>query len=278
MSAHCKYLKAIVFDWAGTTIDFGSRAPALVFQRVFREQGIEVTIDQAREPMGMAKREHIAAVAAMPAVAQAWSAKFGRACDDSDIDRMYAEFLPLQKHVLVDYSELIPGAADAVRACREMGLAIGSSTGYTRELMEVVSPEAKKQGYVPDIVLCSEDAPRGRPAPFLIYEAAKRLNVFPTWHMVKVDDTTVGIEAGRNAGCWTIGVTRSGNLVGRSEAELNTLDAAEQQALCDAAAAKLNAAGAHFTVESVIEVPALVQEIDHLIAAGKLPIAPVADR
>ena len=61
-----KHLKAIVFDWAGTMIDHGSRAPAIVFQEIFRQRGIEITIDQAREPMGMAKREHILAITQMP--------------------------------------------------------------------------------------------------------------------------------------------------------------------------------------------------------------------
>ena len=70
-------IKAIVFDWAGTTIDFGSCAPAAVFQQVFRQRGIDISIEQAREPMGMAKREHIAAIANMRPVQDAWNATFG---------------------------------------------------------------------------------------------------------------------------------------------------------------------------------------------------------
>lgn len=272
MSEKLNYLKAIIFDWAGTVIDFGSCAPAAVFQRVFRERGIDITIEQAREPMGMAKREHIAAIANMPSVKQAWTKSLGRDFGEDDIDSMYHQFLPLQKEILGEHSTLIAGAAEAVAQCRAMGLKIGSSTGYTRELMEVVSAAARLQGYEPDCVICSEDAPRGRPAPYLIFEAAKRMDVYPTWAMVKVDDTPVGIEAGRNAGCWTIGITRSGNCVGKTEEELSQLSSEQVQALCDVAARKLKAAGAHYIVESVAEVPSTLLTIEQLADSGQLPI------
>ena len=272
MNQQCQYLKAIVFDWAGTTIDHGSRAPAMVFQEIFRRRGVEITIQQAREPMGMAKRDHIAAIGAMPDVATAWESTHGRTFADEEIDLMYAEFLPLQKETLRDHCQLIHGASKAVEQCRRLGLKIGSSTGYTRELMEVVSQAAREQGYQPDCVLCAEDAPRGRPAPFLLHEAAKRMDVYPMWSIVKVDDTPVGIEAGRNAGCWTIGITRTGNGVGLSATEIDNLPPTEVQRVCDLAADQLNRAGAHFTVESVADVPELLMTIEQQAADGVSPI------
>ena len=166
-----KHIKAVVFDWAGTMIDHGSRAPAIVFVEIFPRQGIEISFAQAREPMGMAKREHIAAITEMPEVKNQWLAKFGRDCEDEDIDRMYEQFLPLQKETLRNHSQLIDGAAEAADTCRAMGLKIGSSTGYTRELMIDVKTKAKEQGYEPEITLTAEDAPRGGPAPYLLFEA-----------------------------------------------------------------------------------------------------------
>lgn len=275
MSSSCHQLTAVVFDWAGTTIDHGSRAPAIVFQEVFRQRGVVITAAQAREPMGLAKRDHIAAIVAMPEVAQTWTHLFGHPCQDVDIDAMYADFLPLQKQTLQHHSTLIRGVPMAVDRCRGLGLRIGSSTGYTRELMEVVTPVAHAQGYAPDCVLCAEDAPRGRPAPYLLYEAAMRLEVFPMWSLVKVDDTPVGIEAGRNAGCWTIGITRTGNCVGLSEAEWDALPEAQQRDALAAAAEKLSAAGAHQIVESVVDVPEVLIEFDRRAALGELPITPL---
>ncbi|MEM8734713.1 MAG: phosphonoacetaldehyde hydrolase [Planctomycetota bacterium] len=270
MSNH--QLKGIVFDWAGTMIDHGSLAPAVVFQRVFKKEGVEISVDEARGPMGMAKREHIEAVSQTPRVADAWLTAKGATCSSSDIDRMYAEFIPQQRAVLEDHCELIPGAAEAAELCRDRGMRIGSSTGYTRELMEVVTPLAAKQGYSPDVVLCAEDAPRGRPAPFLIFEFAKRLDVFPLWHTVKVDDTTVGIEAGRNAGCWTVGIEKTGNLLGLTQQEVEALPEQDCQDRCNEAAAKLKLAGAHYTIGSVAEIAGVLNDIEHRIAAGELPI------
>ncbi|MCR9293721.1 MAG: phosphonoacetaldehyde hydrolase [bacterium] len=262
-------LAGIVLDWAGTTVDYGSRAPAMVFQQIFQEKGIDISLAQAREPMGMAKREHIAAIAAMPPIAQAWVERYGKHCGESDIDAMYHDFLPLQKSVLHEYSEVIEGVPEAVQCCRELGLAIGSSTGYTRELMEIVAPVAAEQGYAPDFYLCSEDAPRGRPAPFLLFEAAKRFDVFPMWKIVKVDDTTLGIEAGRNANCWTIGIAQTGNLIGLSPVEWQQLSATQQSEMLATASSKLREAGAHFVVNSVAEVPQIVTQINALLEAGQ---------
>ena len=264
-------LRAVVFDWAGTTVDYGCCAPAIVFKRIFAERGVEITTDQAREPMGMAKREHIAAISRMPSVAKAWQNKHNAQCSEADIDAMYSEFLPLQKSVLSDYSNLIPGAAEAASELKAAGLRIGSSTGYTRELMSIVEPLASKQGYEPEFTLCSEDAPRGRPAPFLLFEAAKRFDLFPMWRFIKVDDTPVGIQAGRNAGCWTIGVTKTGNCVGYSEQELARLDPVDVSNLMKQANRKLIESGAHFVVESVAEVPHIARQIDLLLQAGCLP-------
>ena len=269
MTERCEHLQAIVFDWAGTTVDHGSRAPAIVFQEVFRRRGIDITEAQAREPMGMAKRDHIAAIAAMHDVSTAWSDKFGQPASNQDIDAMYADFLPLQKETLRQHCDVIAGVAEAVDHCRELGLKIGSSTGYTHELMEVVGQAARQQGYEPDCVLCAEDAPRGRPAPYLLFEAAKQLDVFPMWRIIKVDDTPVGIEAGRNAGCWTVGITLTGNCVGRSAEEVASLSVDERERLCEGAAKRLTDAGAHYTLSSVADMIDLIHEIDARIAQGE---------
>lgn len=264
-------VKALILDWAGTVIDHGSCAPAYVFCEIFRRRGVDITMAQAREPMGRAKREHIAAITQMPAVADAWQKQLGTACTDADIDAMYAEFIPLQKSVIAEHAVVIEGAAAAIQYCREQGLKIGSSTGYTRELMEIVTPLAREQGYAPDCVLCAEDAVRGRPTPYLIYEAARRLDVFPLRSVVKVDDTPVGIEAGRHAGCWTVGVTRTGNAVGLSAADWQALPASDKQALLLKAEQSLRAAGAHEILESVADIASVLNRLNTRIEDGEHP-------
>ena len=243
-------------------IDFGSCAPAAVFQQIFQRQGVEITARQAREPMGMAKRDHILTITQMEDVNERWIQKFGQPANDNDVDRMYQEFLPLQKEVLADHCDLIPGAAETFAWCREQGLRVGSSTGYTRELMEVVKPIAKVAGYEPEIVLCAEDAPQGRPAPWLIFECAKQWGIYPMKRIVKVDDTVVGIQAGINAGCWTVGVAISGNLAGMSLEEWNALDESDQAVVRKNAREDLLTAGAHLVIDSVAEMPSVVAELN----------------
>ena len=266
-----EHLKAVVFDWAGTVVDHGCMAPAIVFQEVFARRDVTVTVAQAREPMGMAKREHILAVSRNPEVADLWQQAHGRACTENDIDEMYADFIPLQMEVLKDHSTLIEGAVETASECRARGLKLGSTTGYTRSLMEVVCPRAAEQGFAPDSVLCADDTPAGRPAPWLLFRTAELLDVYPMEAIVKVDDTPVGIEAGRNAGCWTVGISTTGNGVGLSRSDLNRLSSNDLHERRTEAANRLLDAGAHTVLESVADLVPYLEQVEASLAQGKSP-------
>lgn len=258
-------LQAVIFDWAGTIVDYGSRAPAAVFGEVFRRLGVEITPAEAREPMGMAKRDHIAAILAMPRVAAAWQQKYGQPSTDRDIDQLYADFLPLQLQTLTKHSTAIPGACEVVAECRRRGLRIGSTTGYTRQLMDVVVPLAAKQSLTVDALICADDVPQGRPAPWMIFKAAEQLSAFPPDALVVVDDTPIGIEAGRNAGAWTVAVTKSGNLLGMSLEELAAANPQQVQQQLNRAAETFRNRGAHFVIDSVADLLPVLDEISALL-------------
>jgi len=138
--------KAVVFDWAGTMVDFGSFAPMAVFVKAFARFGVEVSIAEARAPMGAPKRDHIKAMLSAPRIADAWASAHGHAPAEADIDAVYAVFVPMNEEVVADYATLVPGAAEAVDRLRALGLKIGSTTGYTRSIMERVLPVAAAQG------------------------------------------------------------------------------------------------------------------------------------
>jgi len=86
---------------------------------------------------------------------------------------------------------------------------IGSTTGYTRAMIERVLPKAARQGYSPDCVVTPDDVGQGRPYPWMIFENMKRLGVYPPGVLVKVGDTASDILEGRNAGAIAIGVCES---------------------------------------------------------------------
>jgi phosphonoacetaldehyde hydrolase len=264
-------LKAVIFDWAGTIVDFGSRAPVVAVRQVFEELKIPVTNAEARGPMGMAKRDHIRAILQLPRVRDAWRSQHGKLPDEAAIDHVYEVFLKTQRDVLAQHSAPIPGAREAIQFCRARKLRIGSSTGYTAELMKPLVEAARADGLELDAVLCADDVPAGRPAPWLCLENARRLGVYPMRAIVAIDDTTVGIEAGVNAGMWTIGIARSGNGVGLSESELSSLSAKEQNTLIASARTQLKEAGTHLLIDTVAELPQAVQQIDDWLAAGIRP-------
>ena len=251
-------IEAIIFDWAGTTVDYGSRAPTGVFIEIFRRNGVEITVDEARGPMGRAKRDHIVAIASLPRVAALWSKRHGRTPSDLDIDQMYYDFLPRQKEALTSGTDVIPGVPEAIEKLRGRGLKIGSSTGYARELMDIVVPIAARAGYSPDVVICADDVPSGRPAPWMNFLAAQQLGVYPMDRILVVDDTPIGIEAGLNAGAITVGVTKTGNSLGLSESEVSQLSQSDLQSRLAKIESDFQAIGAHFTIPSVADLPDLL--------------------
>jgi len=254
--------KAAVFDWAGTTIDFGSFAPMGVFVETFAEFGIETSIAEARAPMGMPKWDHIDAMLQNPDIAARWRRKYGHAPTDADVDQVYDVFVPKNEEVVADYADLVPGTKEAVDALRARGLKIGSTTGYTRSIMERVLPLAAAQGYAPDNLVCADDLPEGRPGPLGMYKCFIDLVVYPPSAVIKVDDTEPGIAEGVAAGCVTVGVALSGNHAGRTPAELAALPADEVAALRQSAGERLRAAGADHIIDTVADLPALVDRLD----------------
>lgn len=264
-------VKAVVFDWAGTMIDHGSLAPMGAFVKVFSDFGVAITVEEARQPMGKPKWDHIKALMTDPAIAERWSKAHGTAPTDRDVDRVFEVFVPLNESVVTDFADVIPGVLDCHAALRARGVKIGSTTGYTRSIMERVLPAATAQGLVTDSLVCAGDTPEGRPTPLMMYKCFLDLGVWPSAGVIKVDDTEVGIEEGLAAGCWTVGVALSGNAAGLSHRDLLALGEAERSELRAKAAGKLLRCGAHFVIDSVAGLLPVVDDIEGRLARGERP-------
>jgi phosphonoacetaldehyde hydrolase len=264
-------LAAVVFDWAGTVLDFGSCAPMGAFVRLFEKFGITLTIAQARGPMGVAKWDHIKALGTLPEIDAQWQRLHGTPFGDADADHLYEIFTPMNAAVVGDFADFIPGALDAIAAIRARGLKIGSTTGYNRPIMDIVTPLAAAAGYVPDNLVCAGDLPAGRPSPLMMFRTFADLGVWWPATVVKVDDTEVGILEGIHAGSWTVGVAVSGNAVGLSLDAWNGLSAGEQAALRGIANARLKGAGAHYVIDSVADLLPVLDEIQARMGRGEMP-------
>ncbi|MCX6591922.1 MAG: phosphonoacetaldehyde hydrolase [Acidobacteria bacterium] len=236
-------LKAVIFDWAGTMVDHGSLAPIVVIEEAFAAHGLPLTRDEARGPMGLPKRDHLAALLALPRVAASWKGP--------DLDTLYAEFLPRQMEVLDRFTTLLPGALEVVQQLESEGVKIGTTTGYTRPMLEILIARAAEQGYRPESNFCPGDVGEGRPAPWMIFGNLQKLGVYPPSACIKIGDTPADVAEGLNAGLWTIGLTDTGNEEGDPS--------------------RLIAAGAHYLAPSVALCGPQLVDIKRRITLGERP-------
>jgi len=249
-------LAAVIFDWAGTIVDFGSRAPVVAMRQGFAAEGVALTDAEIRSGMGLPKRDHVVAIFSHARVAQAWRAARGDAAGPADIDRIYQALEPLMRAAGAEHGALVPGAAETVAMLRGRGIKIGSTTGYTRAMMGPILEVAAAQGYRPDTVVCAGETPVGRPSPLMIWKALLDLGAWPASAVVKVDDAPAGIAEGRNAGCFTVGVAASGNCMGLDYQTYAALDPDLRAVRLAGARAELLAAGADIVIDTAADLPA----------------------
>jgi phosphonoacetaldehyde hydrolase len=251
----------VIFDWAGTMVDFGCEAPVKALIAAFESEGVAIDEATARRDMGKPKVDHVRGLLAEPAVAAAWLARHGRAPGAADVEALMTRLGPLMRDHAARASLLIPGARETFDRLKSLGLRVASSTGYTRDMMEPVLARAADQGYLPEHLVCSGETPAGRPSPLMIYKACAELGVWPLSRVVKVDDAEVGIAEGKAAGAFTVGVT-SGNSVGLPLQAFQALPAAERERRAALASRALYGAGADLVIDSVATlVPALERAI-----------------
>lgn len=264
-------VRAVVFDWAGTTVDHGCFAPAGAFVQTFKQHGLEVTVEQARGPMGVHKRVHVQTLLELPPVQAQFERAHGRVPTDDDIEAIYRDAMRMQIECLADYADPIPGALETVDWLRGRGIKIGSCTGYVTEMMEVLVPAAAAKGYRPDCWVCATDVPSARPSPHMALLNLIRLDASPVQACVKVGDTVADVEEGLNAGMWTVAVTLTGNEVGLTVDGLQALDAAERESRRRRAADKLARAGAHYVIDGIASLPTVIEEIEGRVRTGARP-------
>ena len=264
-------LQAVLLDWAGTTMDYGCYAPAVVFIQVFKRKGVEITIEESREPMGAHKLVHVRQITQIPAVAKKWAEVHGKPPSEADVEAMFEDFVPLQLACLPDYADLIPGALEMVSEFRQRGLKIGSTTGYTEQMMDVLQSEAAKRGYEPDSTVCASQVPAGRPEPWMCLDNARNLGIYPMEAIVKIGDTLPDIGEGLNAGMWTIGLTKTGNEIGLNLAEIEALPKEVYARMIERAYNRMWQSGAHFVVDGISDVLPCLDDINARMARGEKP-------
>ena len=251
-------LRAVIFDWAGTAVDFGSLAPVAAFAAAFKGARVPVSAEEIRAPMGLEKRRHIMQMLRNEAIAQRWQHAHGAPPTEADIDDLYHAFDAHLAGILPRYADPVPGLTDVLATLRANGVKIGSNTGYSSRMMATFAPAARARGFDPDCTVCPDQVAASRPAPDLSWRALELLGLERDVEAIKVDDTCAGIEEGRNAGLRTVAVAISGNEVGLSLDAWRELDTTKQSALRERAHDRLRAAKPDHIIDSVADLLAVI--------------------
>jgi phosphonoacetaldehyde hydrolase len=266
-------VQALILDWSGTTADAYVVAPAVVFVEVFKRQNVEISMAEARGPMGLRKDLHIKALTEVDEIKKRWKNVHGKYPDQGDVDRMFADFVPLQLDCLRKYTTLLPGVAEVTQRLQKQGIKIGSTTGFLRAMVDILEEDAAKQGYKPDASVAGDEVINGaRPSPHMVFKNLDMLNITPIHSVIKVDDTVSGVGEAVNAGCWGVGVTRYSNYM-----DVDTPEDGEK--LSDDEIAKrlaktkdmLEKAGSHYVIDSIADIEPVVEDVNQRLARGERP-------
>ncbi|KHL74554.1 phosphonoacetaldehyde hydrolase [Pseudomonas putida] len=266
-------LQAAILDWAGTVVDFGSFAPTQIFVEAFAEFDVQVSIEEARGPMGMGKWDHIRTLCDVPEIAERYRKVFGRTPTDDDVTAIYNRFMPLQIEKIAVHSALIPGALDTLTGLRRDGLKIGSCSGYPKVVMDKVVELAAQNGYIADHVVATDETPNGRPWPAQALANVIALGIDDVAACVKVDDTVPGILEGRRAGMWTVALVCSGNALGLTWEGYQELSAEKLESERKRIHALFAGSRPHYLIDTINELPEVVADINRRLAKGEMPQA-----
>lgn len=259
-------IQAVVFDWAGTLVDFGSFAPTQVLVEAFKAVGLHLSLEQARGPMGMGKWDHIKALCALPEISDQFRSLHQRDPSDEDVTAIYEGFLPLQEKRVADYSRIIPGAIETLAWLRNQDIRIGSCSGYPRQILSKVVQQAAEAGLVVDHHVASDEVHASRPWPGMIFKNLLELDTRDIRACVKVDDTPVGIMEGHRAGSWTVALLMSGNTAGLTQDEYEAMPEGVRARIRHHAVQAFQPTNPHFCIDTVAQLPAVITTINaHLL-------------
>jgi len=184
-------IRLAVFDMAGTTVDDSVDGAPLVlrsYDEAFRRHGVEVPMATLNEMRGRDKRAVIGELGGAEASA------------------IYRDFVDLLLRNAGRLRE-VEGASGVFRWLKERGAFVAVESGFpTLVSYEVVKGMGWLRDGLVDYWTCSELVDEERPSPAMIRRCMRRLGVRDPSEVVKVDDTAVGVEEGRNAGAVTVGV------------------------------------------------------------------------
>lgn len=180
-------IKLVVCDMAGTSVkDSGEVARA--FSAALADHGVEVSAAQISAVRGASKREAIATLIAP---------KYGN--DAARVEIVYATFKTHLQRVFTREAQPVAGAVETFAWLRGRGIKLALNTGFDRDITTLLIDALGWRG-VADAVICNDDVPQGRPAPYMIFRAMEVTGTTNVRHVLNVGDTVSDLQAAHNAG------------------------------------------------------------------------------
>lgn len=245
-------VKTVIFDWAGTTVDYGCMAPVKGFVDGFASIGYHITDSTARAPMGLAKLDHVRAIAKV----------LDADISEDNIQSVYRVFESKLMETIEIYCDLNDYVIETMAALRSRGIKIGSTTGYTAPMMKKVLPVAKEKGYSPDFCITPEEAGKGRPYPYMIWRNLMEFGISAPREAVKVGDTAADIAEGKKADCWTVGIIMGSSELGLTRDEVSALSEKELDDNRKRVIKAFYKAGADYIINDLSELLPIIDDID----------------
>ncbi len=256
-------IEAIVLDWAGTTVDYGSRAPIIAFKNAFAHFGIDLSEETIRQDVGLDKLTHVRQILQIPEIANSWETRQPTIPLTKATAEIYAQFQIEINKVLVETAQLKPGMTDLIKFANTHHIQLATTTGYTQVMLNQILPLAAQQGYTPTYNITSEQTNHvGRPKPDMVALAMQKMHISDPSHVIKVGDTVNDILEGKNAGTISIGVVDGGNLIGLPKQAFDQLNIEQRDRYRAKATAILKEAGADEIINNIADLIPLIESID----------------
>jgi len=197
-----KSVRGVVFDLAGTLIDTGCQAPVHAMTAAFAKNGLIVTDKIVREDMGLPKRAHIMAILDKPAMKTQWECLFNNQPRKVDVDRIYQSTNQELKRVVANYSKPTPFAIELLYYLQANGIHIGITTGYSREIINVLGDQLHKSGIIYNNLVCADEVKNPRPKAGMINKIFDDWEIYNFGHhrFIKIGDTIADIQEAHAAG------------------------------------------------------------------------------
>ena len=256
-------IKACIFDLGGTIVDRYSLTSLLSLKKLFINRGITLNNNLLLKGVGMNNQEHILNILNDKTILNKWLKRYNDYPDEYDVKVLLNEL----KREQCSYSENIIDILPETRECIDyLGfnyIKTGCTAGFDKENMNVIQNKLERNDIYLDSYVSSEG---NKPNKFMIQENMKRLGISNPKEVIKIDDSTVGIEEGKNAGCITVAVARWSihmNIMRISDAYEFDETYPDIQDKLKHSRNVLRESGADYVIDTLDELPRVIESINY---------------